>query len=72
VQSDGGEVQIPLCAGPVVWSTEQLSSDLAELSGVRARILGLAALKRGKSRFRDDPGEAAKDRADFAILSQLG
>jgi len=42
------------------------------LSGVRARVLGLAALKRGKSRSREDPVEAAKDRADFATLSQLG
>jgi hypothetical protein len=72
VPGDGGEVYIPLRAGRVLWSDEPLSTDLAELSGVRARVLGLAALKRGKARSRDDPVEAAKDRADFAILSQLG
>ena len=72
VVGDVGEVYIPLRAGRVVWSDEPLSTDLAELSGARARVLGLAALKRGKSRAREDPGEAAKDRADFAILSQLG
>jgi hypothetical protein len=69
---DGGEVYIPLRAGRVLWSEEPLSTDFAELSGVRARVLGLAALRRGKARSRDDPVEAAKDRADFAILSQLG
>jgi hypothetical protein len=31
----------------------------------------LAELKRGKSRSRDDPVEAEKDRADFATLSRL-
>ena len=72
VPSDGGEVYIPLHAGGVLWSDESMSTDLAELSGVRARVLGLAALKRGKSRSREDPVEAAKDRADFATLSQLG
>ena len=72
VPGDGGEVYIPLRAGRVLWSDEPLSTDLAELSGVRARVLGLAALKRSKARFRDDPAEAAKDRADFATLSQLG
>jgi hypothetical protein len=72
VPGDGGEVYIPLRAGCVLWSDEPLSTDFAELSGVRARVLGFAALKRGKARSRDDPVEAAKDRADFAILSQLG
>jgi hypothetical protein len=72
VPGDGGEVYIPLRAGRVLWSNEPVSSDLAELSGVRARVLALAALKRGKARSRDDPGEAAKDRADFAALSELG
>jgi hypothetical protein len=72
VAGDEGEVYIPLRAGRVLWSDDPVSADLAELSGVRARVLGLAALKRGKSRAREDPGEAAKDRADFAILSQLG
>jgi hypothetical protein len=72
VPGDEGEVYIPLRAGRALWSDEPLSTDLAELSGVRARVLGLAELKRGKSRSRDDPAEAAKDRADVATLSQLG
>jgi hypothetical protein len=72
VPSDGGEIYIRLRVGRALWSDEPMSTDLAELSGVRARVLGLAALKRGKSRSREDPVEAAKDRADFATLSQLG
>jgi hypothetical protein len=71
VPGDGGEAYIVLRAGRVVWLDEPPSGDLVELSGVRARALGLAALKRGKSRARDDPVDAAKDRADFAALSQL-
>jgi hypothetical protein len=38
---------------------------------VRSRLIGLAALRRGKSSARDDPEEAAKDRADFRQLSRL-
>ena len=72
VRGDGGEVYIPLLEGRALWSDEPPDTDFAELSGVRARVLGLAALRNGKSRPRDDPVEAAKDRADFAILSQLG
>ena len=72
VPGDGEEVYIPLRAGRVLWSDEPLGTEFAELSGVRARVLGLAELKRGKSHVRDDPREAAKDRADLAILSQLG
>ena len=72
VPGDGREVYIPLRAGRVLWSDEPMSAELAEMSGVRARVLGLAALKRGKARFRDDPAEAAKDRIDFATLSRLG
>jgi hypothetical protein len=29
-------------------------------------------MKRGKFHVRNDPLEAVKDRADFALLSQLG
>jgi hypothetical protein len=71
VPGDGGEAYIPLRTGRALWSDEPLSTHLAELSGVRARVLGLAALKRGKSRSRDDPAKASKDRTDFATLSRL-
>jgi hypothetical protein len=71
VPGDGGEVYIPLRAGRVLWSDEPMSTDLLELFGAPARVLGLAELKRGKSRSRDEPVEGEKDRADFATLSRL-
>jgi Aminoglycoside-2''-adenylyltransferase len=69
---DGGEVCIPLREGRVLWSDEPLTTHLAALSGVQARVLELAALKHGKSKSRDDPVDGAKDRADFVMLSRLG
>lgn len=71
VRDPGGEVYVPLRAGRVLWFDESPDVDLSELSGARARVLGLAELRRGKSRPRDDPAEAAKDRADFAALSDV-
>jgi len=72
VRGEGGEVYTPLRTGCARWSDDALGSEVAELTGVRARVVGLAALKRGKSHTRDDSNEAAKDRANFATLSQLG
>jgi hypothetical protein len=71
VRGDGGEIYVPLREGRVLWSDEPMSTDLLELLGAHACVLGLAELKRGKSRSRDDPVEAEKDRADYATLSQL-
>jgi hypothetical protein len=61
----------PLRRGRVSWSEEALGGDMRELLGVRSRVVGLAPLTRGKSSPRDDPEEAAKDRADFSVLSRL-
>jgi len=72
VRGDDGSVYTPLRDGRALWSAEALKDDVAELRGVRARVVGYGALKSGKSRSRDDPAEAAKDRADFAILTRLG
>ena len=40
VLGDGGEVYIPLRAGRAPWLDGALSTDIAELSGVRARVVG--------------------------------
>jgi hypothetical protein len=40
------------------------------LAGVRARVLSREALMRGKAAVREDPDDAAKDRADLEILSR--
>jgi hypothetical protein len=73
VRDEDGDLSIPLRAGDVRWAPrEGFSDDVRELNGVRARVIGLAQLTRGKSRARDDPADAAKDRADSATLSRLG
>jgi hypothetical protein len=69
--ADGG-IFTPLRRGRAPWSPEALSSDVGELDGVRARLVALGPLTRGKSRARDDPDDAAKDVADFRRLSRLG
>jgi hypothetical protein len=44
--------------------------DRGELEGVAARLITLVALRLGKASPRDDPEDAAKDRADAATLEQ--
>jgi Aminoglycoside-2''-adenylyltransferase len=72
VRDADGSVFIPLRRGRAEWSADSLADDARELSGVRARLVSFEALARGKSSPRDDPDDAAKDRADFAVLSRLG
>jgi predicted nucleotidyltransferase len=67
---EGDAVFTPLREGRGTWSEEALGSDVAELEGVRARLVALEALRRGKSQPRDDPADAAKDRADFERLTR--
>jgi hypothetical protein len=69
--ADGGTFT-PLRRRRAPWSREALSNDVGELDGVRARLVALGPLTRGKSRARDDPDDAAKDVADFRRLSRLG
>jgi hypothetical protein len=71
LERDDGGVFIPLRSGRASW-TDDLGGKVGVLNGVRARLIALAVLTRGKSRARDDPGDAAKDRADSATLSRLG
>jgi hypothetical protein len=71
VRDRDGRIFTPLRHGTAAWSEEALSNDVGELRGVRSRLVGLAPLMRGKSSPRDDPEEAAKDRADFRQLSRL-
>jgi GNAT superfamily N-acetyltransferase len=42
-----------------------------ELRGVCARVIPLALLRAGKSSPRDDPDDAAKDLADYEVLSEV-
>ena len=72
VRDGDGRVFTPLRHGRAAWSEEALADDVGELRGARSRLVGLASLRHGKSSPRDDPEEAAKDRADFRQLSRLG
>jgi hypothetical protein len=71
VRDDDGDVFIPFNRGRVPWSADLFGNDARELLGVRARLVSLAPLMLGKSFPRDDPQDAAKDRADFTVLSSL-
>jgi hypothetical protein len=71
VKGDRGEVLIAFSNGPVVWSPNPFGSDVRTLEGTRARIIPLGLLRDGKSVPRDDPAEAAIDRADYEALSRL-
>jgi predicted ester cyclase len=70
VRGEDGRVYIPLRSGLVLWMKGAFATDVAELHGVRACVVGLGALREGKSRARDDAEDAEKDRADFATLSR--
>jgi Aminoglycoside-2''-adenylyltransferase len=72
VRDGDGSIFIPLRNGRGSWSEDALGDDVRELLGVRSRVVGLAALTRGKATARDDPEEAAKDRADFGVLDRYG
>ena len=71
VRDSDGRIFIPLREAPAEWPEDGLGNDVRELGDVRSRLLSLPALRRGKSSPRDDPADAAKDRADFEVLSRL-
>jgi hypothetical protein len=71
VRDADGRILTPLRHGRAWWSEDAVAADVRTLLGVRSRVVGLAPLVRSKSLPRDDPEEAAKDRADFGVLSQL-
>ena len=66
-----GRVLVALRSGSVLWSEHPLGSDVRELLGVRARVIPLELLRRGKRSPRDDPGDAENDRADLQALAAL-
>jgi hypothetical protein len=71
VRDGDGSIFTPLHQGRGQWPDGALANDVGELRGVRSRLVSLAALKLGKSSPREDPAEAAKDRADIRQLSRL-
>jgi len=68
VRDDDGDVFIPLQVGPAPWDKGSFGDDERTLSGVRSRVITLPSLRNMKSWLRDDPDDAAKDRADLKAL----
>jgi dihydrofolate reductase len=71
VRRGDGSVVTPLRDFEAPWPDGAFGADTRELGGVRARLVSLDALTRGKSSARDDPDDAAKDAADFDVLTGL-
>ena len=70
VSDDSRMMFIPFPDQPGLWSAVPFGSDRRELRGVSCRTIPLAVLKAGKSVPREDPADAAKDRADFEALTE--
>jgi Uncharacterised nucleotidyltransferase len=70
-RDDAGEVYTPLREGRAAWAEGAFGDDLAELRGVRARVITLDSLRTEKAVAHDDPVVTAKDRADLATLAGL-
>jgi hypothetical protein len=64
-------VATSLRAGNALWPEGTFGDEVRTLRSVDVRVVGLAFLMQGKSSSREDPEDAAKDRADFSILSRL-
>jgi len=71
VRKDDGSVVIPMRSFEATWPNGTFGTDVRELHGVSAHLISLSTLAEGKARPRDDPVDAAKDRADSKVLSRL-
>jgi hypothetical protein len=67
-RDEKGVIYTPLREGRGTWPDASFGSDVAELRGVRVRVISIAALEADKSVVHEDPRVAAKDRADLATL----
>src|ERR1044071_852023 len=56
-RDDQGRVYTPLRDGRGEWPNETFGDDVAELMGVRARVIALGALVADKSVVREDPAD---------------
>lgn len=71
VADAAGAVFLPFAEGPIRWSAKPFGHDRRELHGVSCRVIPLPVLTAGKASPRTEAAEAAKDRADFEVLSRL-
>jgi hypothetical protein len=72
VAGDDGRAFVALKDRNALFSETPLGDERRELHGVEARVLPLAPLRAGKTNARDEPADAAKDRADVDALARLG
>lgn len=70
-RGEDGEVYTPVRDGRASWAAGAFEDDVAELRGVRARVISLGSLRAEKSETREDATAAAKDRADLETLAGL-
>ena len=63
-----GHVYTPVLNGRGEWPSSSFGDDVAELHGVRVRVMSRDALIADKSTLQTDAEVAAKDRADVASL----
>jgi hypothetical protein len=71
-RDEDGQAYTPLRdGGRGEWPAGAFEDSIAELGGVRARVVSLDALRTDKAEVRDDAIVAAKDRADSNTLSGL-
>jgi len=68
-RDETGRVYTPLRQGRGAWPDQAFDDDVAELLGVRPRLISLRALIADKSEAHDDAIVSAKDHADLATLS---
>jgi dihydrofolate reductase len=68
---DDGRVVIPLRGGDAELPDGTFGEDTRTLEGVSARLVALTTLREGKSAPREASDDAAKDAADFDVLSGL-
>jgi hypothetical protein len=66
-----GAVVIPVPGNEIVWTHEPFGDERRALDGVGARVIPLQLLRSGKETIRPGPEEAAKDRSDLAVLSDI-
>lgn len=67
-RDDHGRVYTPTESGRGDWAFGAFGDDVADLLGVRARVVSLSSLLSDKLEVRNDPSTRAKDQADVAVL----
>jgi hypothetical protein len=70
-RGEDAQVYTPLQEGRAAWPDNAFENEVAELLGVRVRVISLRALEADKAETRDDPVVAAKDLADLETLSRF-